>query len=141
MSETANGVNDYYLASFDFLDLVLTRCKLHLTQKIESDHLLLEFYTDKIPRAIRCKNDISDYDQFIEKFDWKVEHQQLLSDLMNTVEIHEGLLHSTQLIDVDVNKAPDMFNDILRKATECKKKRIFVTNYSRQNTKWFDQEC
>ena len=60
---------------------------------------------------------------------------------MNTVEIHEGLLHATQLIDVDVNKASDMFNDILRKATESMKKRIFVTNYSRQNAEWFDQEC
>ena len=69
MSETANSVNDFYLASFDFLDLVLTRCKLHLTQKIESDHLLLEFYTDKLPGEIKCKSNISDHGQFIEKFD------------------------------------------------------------------------
>ena len=60
---------------------------------------------------------------------------------MNTVETHERLLYVTQLIDVDVNKALDMFNDILRKAAKCMKKRIFVTNYRRRNTEWFDQEC
>lgn len=60
---------------------------------------------------------------------------------MNSVETHERLLYVTQLIDVDVNKALDMFNDILRKAAECMKKRIFVTNHSRRNTEWFDQEC
>ena len=57
---------------------------------------------------------------------------------MNTVEIHEELLHATQLIDVDVNKASDMFSDILRKTTESMKKRILVTSYSRHNTEWFD---
>ena len=38
ISETGNSVNDYYLASFDFMDLVFTRCRVHVTEKIESDH-------------------------------------------------------------------------------------------------------
>ncbi len=141
ISETGNSVNDYYLASFDFMDHVFTRCRLHVTEKIESDHLPLEFYIDKLSGENKCKNNISDHGQFIEKFYWKIEHQQLFSDLMNSVETHERLLYVTQLIDVDVNKALDMFNDILRKAAECMKKRIFVTNHSRRNTEWFDQEC
>ena len=33
ISETGNNVNDYYLVSFDFMDLVFTRCRLHVMEK------------------------------------------------------------------------------------------------------------
>ena len=57
---------------------------------------------------------------------------------MDTVETHERLLHAIRLIDVDVDRALGMFNDMLRKAAECTKNTIFVTSYSRRNTEWFD---
>ena len=75
ISETANNVNDYYLVCFDFLDLVFTRCKLYVTEKLKSNHLPPEFYIDKLLGENKCKHNTSDLGQFIEKFDWEVEHK------------------------------------------------------------------
>ena len=63
------------------MDLVFTRCRLHVTEKIESDHLPLEFYIDKLPGENECKNNISDHSQFIEKFGWKLNISNFLVTL------------------------------------------------------------
>ena len=70
---------------------------------------------------------------------WKAENAQHFSDQINTKETHAKLSHATFLIDIDLNKALDMFNAILKQQADCMKNRYNV-NQNRKN-EWFDREC
>ena len=64
----------------------------------------------------------------------------MFSNLINTDEMRAKLSHATYLIDVDLNKALDMFNAILKQEADCIKKRINVNQNSRNN-ELLDHEC
>ena len=46
ISDTGNGVNDYFLVTDDLFALGQRCCQLHVSERIESDNLPLEFNFD-----------------------------------------------------------------------------------------------
>ena len=46
ISNSGNSVNDYVMVSEDFFAIIQHDCRLHVMERIESDHLPLELHTN-----------------------------------------------------------------------------------------------
>ena len=67
----------------------------------------------------------TDKNEFIEKCIWKADYAQLLTESMQSDEAKEQLSVASSVIDVDINKALEAFNDCLKqKAESMKRKKI-----------------
>ena len=139
ISETGSSVNDYWLISVEFLEQFENRCTMRVQERIESDHLPLEF-TVKMLRTGTQGDCRQDSIQCIEKFLWKPDYEQEFRENMASSATHTRLMYAIEMINVDVNKAKSLFNNILKVQAECMKKKVNV-NGNHRNSDWYDFEC
>ena len=139
ISETGCSVNDYFVLSTDLFALVYTSCELFVTERIESDHMPLEFQVT-FPQEYLPHTKVSDEDVFLEKFVWNPANAHLFIDSMCTNETFAMLDHAVSLIDQDINEALYVFDECIRQKADCMKKRIPVYK-SKNSEDWFDKEC
>jgi hypothetical protein len=106
---------------------------------IESDHLPLVLSIDRqFGRGDASNKGIVNIDQSIFKYYWKETYARQFILSMNSQVVREKLYVAEDFIQVDVNKALDMFNELVKEQAECMKKKI-VLKFAESD--WFDYEC
>ena len=138
ISETGNSVNDYFLISDELFARVQFCCWLCVSERIDSDHLPLEFHIERKEEILSTKD--CNMNTFIEKFEWKDEFAQSFITAMRSEETKDKLDYAASFIDRDVNVALKLFNEYLKEQAYCMNKRIFINKY-KQTDRWFDKEC
>ncbi len=139
ISETGSSVNDYFILSNDLYALIHSTCELCVTGRIESDHMPLTFRVI-FPKENVCSDEVSQHEQIIEKFVWDNLNAPTFTSLMCTDETCAILDEAISLIDLDIDKALDIFNNCIKEKAECMKKQITIKN-GRKLDEWFDWEC
>ena len=122
ISETGSSVNDYFILSNDLYALIHSTCELCVTRRIKSDHMPLTFRVI-FPKENVCSDEVSHHQQIIEKFVWDDIRAQTFTSLMCTDETC-AILEVTSMIDFDIDKALDIFNNCTKEKAECMKKQI-----------------
>lgn len=79
ISDSGNSVNDYFVSSYDLFDFIYSKCDFKVAERLESDHMPLEFYMN-IMNVDQCASDKSDEKEYVEKFVWK---DDLANDFCN----------------------------------------------------------
>ena len=134
-----SSVNDCFILSNDLYALIHSTCELCVTGCIESDHMQLTFRVI-FPKENVFSDEISPHEQIIERFVWDNLCAQKFTSLMCTDETCAILDEAISLIDLDIDKALDIFNNCIKEKAECMKKQITIKN-GRKLDEWFDWEC
>ena len=138
ISNCGNRVNDYFMASEDLFALIQHDCRLHVMQRIESDHMPLQLHTNVEemiePAAQADKNECT------AKFVWKADCAQQFTESMHSDKSTEQLRLASSLIDVDINEALQSFSDCLKQNAEYRKRKTYVNRPKRMD-EWYDEEC
>ena len=104
--------------------VVVATCKLHVREIIKSDHLPLDWSF-----ILTCQKKISVHQEILINLNNYIDRlyrKAAFSCQINSEETRAKLSHAMYLIDVDWNKALDMFNAISKQQADCMKKRINV---------------
>ena len=124
--DTGSSVNDYFLCSSDYLDNFFSKITLHVADRIESDHLPLEFtitYNHKEHISGNVNNEEVSGIPVFEKYQWNVEPAAEFFNRINSEKAHVFFDKINNLIDCDVNSALFLFNSFVKEqATDMKKK-------------------
>ena len=118
ISETGSSVNDYFILSSDLYALIHSTCELCVTGRFESSHATY------IPKENVCSDELSQH--IIEKFVWDDLRAQTFTSLMCTDETCAILDEAISLIDLDIDKALEIFNNCIKDKAECMKKQIRI---------------
>ena len=70
----------------------------------------------------------------------KTEYAQHFTDAIGSDYCKQEIDFAMNLIDVNINKALQVFNECLKQKAEVMKKKIYV-NRPRRSHAWFDKEC
>ena len=73
-----------------------------------------------------CSDEVSHHQQIIEKFVWDDIRAQTFTSLMCTDETCAVLDEAISLIDLDIDKALEIFNNCTKEKAECMKKQIRI---------------
>ena len=138
ISDTGNSVNDYFIISKELFYVVQNDSRLSVTDRIESDHMPVEFHVG-FEKLVNQKT-VKDQTLYIERFEWKEHCAQQFFDALKSDQCKEQIDFATSLIDVDVNRALEIFIDCLKDKAEIMKMRIYVNRPKKQHA-WFDKEC
>ena len=88
ISNCGNSVNDYFMSSEDLFALIQHDCRLHVMERIESDHMPLELHTNVEemiePAAQADKNECT------AKFVWKAGCAQQFTESMHSDKSKES---------------------------------------------------
>ena len=106
-------MNYYFILSND-LYVIHSTCELCVIGRIESDHMPLTFRVI-FPKKNVCSDEVSQHEQIIEKFVWDNLSAQMFTSLMCTDETCAILDEAVSLIDFDIDKALDMFNNCIKR--------------------------
>ena len=136
--DTGSSVNDYFLASWDLFNCILTRCNLFVGDRIESDHMPLSFSVVNAHSDEMSAADAKTY-LYIEKFVWNPDFAHTFYANMNSEEAKNVFERVMYMIDVDVNAAIDIFNNFVKLQASPLKKRIIADK--KYKSEWFDREC
>ena len=139
VADNGNSVNDYFLVSDNFLPVICGYCRLFVSERLESDHLPLEF-SIKMPRDNPCLSILSHKTQSVEKIIWDPDYAHHFAELLNSEESQLKLMYAIEHIDVNVNEALKLFNDFLKENALYMTKRIYFGIKKKKND-WFDSEC
>lgn len=139
IKDSGTSVNDYFMVSGDLFDFILSFCNMCVKERIESDHMPLEFCIDISDKNV-CQNVQQHKNEFMERYIWKSNNAEDFSNKMNSHSTRLKLAEAIDHIPVNVNEALDMFNDIVKQAAECMKETVCMDRVKRHD-KWFDQEC
>ena len=123
-----SSVNDCFILSNDLYALIHSTCELCVTGCIESDHMQLTFRVI-FPKENVFSHEISHHEQIIERFVWDNLCAQKFTSLMCTDEICAILDEATSLIDFDIDKALDIFNNCIKEKAECMKKQMLPPTF------------
>ena len=97
------------------------------------------------PKENVCSDEVSHHQQIIEKFVWDDIRAQTFTSLMCTDETCAVLDEAISLIDLDIDKALEIFNNCTKEKAECMKKQIRIKKkmkkIGRELDEWFDWEC
>ena len=104
------------------------------------DHMPLTFRVI-FPKENVCSDEVSQHEHIIEKFVWDNLSAQTFTSLMCTDETCANLDEAISLIDPDIDKALDIFNNCIKEKAECMKKQITIKKNGRKLDEWFDWEC
>ena len=137
ISDSGSSVNDYFILSKDLFSILFDTCKLNVLNRIESDHMPLSF---DIYFENGSEHEVCDVNAFVEKFVWISDYKLTFQRNMNSDDMKEKMKLATDMIDVDINQALSLFNECVKEAAECMKKKVFV-NRERKKQDWFDHEC
>ena len=139
VADSGNSVNDYFLVSDNFFPVVNTGSKLLVTERMESDHMPVEFHIEMLADNPRKTN--SDHkNKFVEKIMWNPDYAQQFIQLLNSPESQLQLRRAVEQIHVNINEALNLFNSCLKEQAVCMTKRIYFSDKKRKN-EWFDSEC
>jgi hypothetical protein len=122
-----------------FFDFIQSCCNLCVKERIESDHLPLEFHVN-IPGANACTDEQQERREYTDKFVWINEYAVDFVNMMNSEVIHVKLLHAYNLLDLNVNEALQLFNNTVKQAADCMKQQVCINRVKRKD-EWFDLEC
>ena len=107
-----SSVNDYFILSNELYALIHSTCELCVTGCIESDHMQL---TARVifPKANVLSDEASHHEQITEMFVWDNLNAQTFASLMCTDETCAIPDEAISLIDLDIKKALDIFNNCI----------------------------
>ena len=137
VSESGSSVNDYFLLSCDLFGYICDVCELNVSERIESDHMSLEFYV----RLRTSNGKFQENDKIItmEKFIWDDAKADEYNDLLCSDELKQKLQDAVNLMDVNVDEALNIFNGCIRQAADSMRKEIGSNKHRRND--WYDYEC
>ena len=92
----------------------------------------------KFPKENVCSDEVSQH--IIEKFVWDDLRAQTFTSLMCTDETCAILDEAISLIDLDIDKTLEIFNNCSKEKAECMKKQIRIKKNGRKLDEWFDWE-
>ena len=139
VADGGSSVIDYFLVSDSFFPIVNASSKLFVTERIESDHMPVEFFYE-MPRENPLKT-LSDHKvQVVEKIIWNSDFAEKFVEQLNSSESQLKLSHAVEQIKVDINVALNLFNNCLKEQAACMTKQIYFGDQKRKN-EWFDSEC
>ena len=121
ISETGSSNYDYFTLSNDLYAFNHSTCELCVTRRVEWNHMPLTFRVI-FPKENVCSDEVSHHEQIIEKFDWDDLRAQTFISRMCTDETCAILDEAISLIDLEIDKALEIFNNCIKKA-ECMKKQ------------------
>jgi hypothetical protein len=136
--DTGTSVNDYFIASKTLFDLIIDTSFFHVDNRIESDHMPLQF-------CAKCKHDYAVAKQLVNetevvvKYQWNTELAHNFIHKMTSDEVKQRMHHAENLLDTDINLAVDIFTKCIKEQAQDMKRRI-KTDRKRKN-EWFDDEC
>eukprot|EP00745_Piridium_sociabile_P003840 TRINITY_DN122266_c0_g1_i1.p1 TRINITY_DN122266_c0_g1~~TRINITY_DN122266_c0_g1_i1.p1 ORF type:complete len:165 (-),score=17.57 TRINITY_DN122266_c0_g1_i1:470-964(-) len=138
ISKSGNSVVDYFLLSDELFALVHKHCQLSVAVRIDSDHLPLELCIGHDGQV--SKTSVTTEKMFIEKTDWNHDSGYQFINLMNSDKTRERLKCALGLLDVDINEALKIVNDLLKENAQYMKRRICI-NKQKAYDEWYDAEC
>ena len=137
ITDMGSSVVDYFLMSCDLLACIWDDCQLVVQDRSESDHmpvvLTIALHEVKVDKSSRVS-------EYVDKFVWNIENMQVFIDEFKLEHIKLKLDIALGQIDVDIDLALDTFNNCIRDAAECMKKRVPMSA-RRKSCEWFDREC
>ena len=107
-----SSVNDYFILSNELYALIHSTCELCVTGCIESDHMQLTVRVI-FPKANVLSDEASHHEQITEMFVWDNLNAQTFASLMCTDETCAIPDEAISLIDLDIKKALDIFNNCI----------------------------
>ena len=81
------------------------------------------------PKANVLSDEISHHEQITKKFVWHNLNAQTFASLMCTDETCAIPDEATSLIDFDIDKALDIFNNCIKEKAECIKKQMLPPTF------------
>jgi hypothetical protein len=139
ISDSGSSVNDYFIVSFGLFSDISDCCDLKVVDRIESDHMPLEFRLSFFGNTHKVKQKETFF-YSLEKIIWDDNFQDVYFDKIRSQEIQQRLETAIIVLDTNVNTALDMFNSCLKAASECMKKTVKI-KASTKVSAWFDKEC
>ena len=138
VSNFGSSVIDYVLLSSDLYLSLLDNCNLTVKKRIESSHLpvVLSVLFPYENIDIRKKHNVISSSV---KYVWDSNHSEVFKERLMQDSTVRQMEFAINMIDVDINSALDKFNNCLKEAAVCMKKR--VTNGIKRKQDWFDYEC
>ena len=76
----------------------------------------------------------------IKKFVWKENVTDVFQNYISMKDFEDKLYFAKSFIDIDINKALDLFNTCIKEAAECMKVEIRCSKKGRTQ-EWYDAEC
>ena len=137
INDSGSSVNDYFLASSNLFYFLGNRINLRILDRIDSDHQPISLTIKH--GTVNGKTSAFDENARIVKFHWKEACALHFISKMNSNDVEEKISEAEKLINVDVNKAMDIFNETVREQADGMRKRIGMNRTREQE--WFDLEC
>ena len=92
-----------------------------------------------------CSDEVFQHERIIRRFVWDSLSAQTFTSLRHTDETCAILDEAISLINLDIDKALDIFNNYIKEKAECMKKQIAKKKKKKKNGRkldeWFDWEC
>ena len=142
ISDTGNSVNDYVLVSVEVLHDLLNMSTLKIVDRIESDHMPLEFtlnFKQVITSSVNNK-EMDKQEIKVTKYTWNNDFSNTFLSNLNTEYSKHCLNTAEVLIETDVNAALTMFNNCIKQQAQNMKRKVLSDKNNRCNS-WFDFEC
>ena len=140
ISDAGSSVDDYFLLSNDLFNIFYSSIDLCIKERFDSDHMPLVFNIFKGNSNSYNNPCTQEEEQVVEKIVWNDDLLHTFADSMKTDESRRMLEYAISLIDNDINKALETFNDCIRKNAQCMQRTI-RTNANQRSDNWFDREC
>ena len=139
ISDSGNSTNDYFIMSRSLFNFLFSDLTLNIAERIEADHLPLVLYVNRQSKNVHVNKDIKRNEK-ITKYCWDETLAGQFSLTMKSKAVHDKIQVAEDLIEVDVNEAMRLFNNIVEKEAECMKKTITLKSSAAKHD-WFDYEC
>ena len=137
--DSGSSVIDYFLLSAELFISVCDNCTLFVCDRTESNHMPIVLSVT-FPSCYMGNSTQDDNSVFVEKYVWDPEKCNLYVNSLLSYDIGMKMKNAVAAIDVDVNAALQMFNDCIKSAADCMKKRVCVDG-KRKVSEFFDYEC
>ena len=135
---SGSSVNDYFLVSNDFFSIFHDYCYMYVSDRIDSDHLPLEFlvYLSHVGNYEPDRGESMVCDKFV----WNDDNALMYKENLCKPDMRAIFMQAMNLIDNDINRALTLFNDYIKSCAECMKKQMKF-NKDGRNERRYDSEC
>ena len=110
---------------------------LHVVSRIESKHMAVEMKFKLLNTFYDVANKPRKYQ--LQRYVWDQTKAQEYSATYSSEDISALFEHAVNLIDIDIEAAPQKFNEGIYRAGHCMQRNVVVGND--KNNPWFDHEC
>ena len=125
---------DYFIMSRSLVHMV---SHLHVVSRIESKHMPVEMTFKLSNTFYDVANKPRKYQ--LQRYVWDQTKAQEYSATYSSEDISALFEHAVNLIDIDIEAAPQKFNEGIYRAGHCMQRTVVVGND--KNNPWFDHEC